>query len=83
MGKGCCCKTTGPPAVAAAGLETVRLQMDVWRCSETGRAAGVAVCGAEAGRAAAAPWGFSAGWGTIGSEPEILIAVQGQGVAEH
>lgn len=49
--------------------------MDVGRCSETGKTAGLAVCGAEAGRAAAAPWGFSVGWGGAEFEPEILIVV--------
>lgn len=71
-----CCKKEGRPAVAAAGLERACLQMDVGLCSETGKPAGLPVCGSEAGRSAAAPWGFSVGWGTAGSEPEILIVIQ-------
>lgn len=78
-----CCKRGGRPAVAAAGLERVCLQMDVGRWSETWKPAGLAVCGAEAGRAAAVPEGFSAGWGRSGSGSEILIVVQGKKIAEH
>lgn len=80
---GDCCRTVVQPAVAAAGLGRVCSQMDGGTYSGRGKPAAMAVCGTEAGQVAAAPWGLSAGWGRAGSEPEILIVVQGQGAVGH
>lgn len=77
------CKTAGLLAVAAAGQERVHFEVSVGTWSETEMFAGLAVSEAEPVMVAVAPWGFFAGWGTSGPDPEILTVVRVRKTGEH
>lgn len=76
-----CCKRGDQPV--AAVLKKAHLLMDVRGCSETGKLVELLVCMTVAGKAAAALWAFSAGWGKPAPGFETPIVVQEGRTGEH